>query len=106
MADAPMLYHCSTSADMWNHCTGAPVGQHSCAEDHATPPGHSYSHRGRLIYRRPRLIAPCRPPPPPDAPLALVQSPAIDRASRSHIRTTSIFSSQFNHTNMFSKFNG
>uniref|UniRef100_A0A0E0ALZ2 Uncharacterized protein n=1 Tax=Oryza glumipatula TaxID=40148 RepID=A0A0E0ALZ2_9ORYZ len=65
-----MLYHRSTSADMWNHCTGAPAGQHSCAEDHATPPGRSYSHRGRLLYRRPRLIAPCRPPPPPDAPLA------------------------------------
>jgi hypothetical protein len=55
--DAPMLHHHSTSADMWDPCTGAPRWQ-------------------AFVRRRPRhthrqlLLAPRSPPPPPPAPLA------------------------------------
>ncbi|BAS77752.1 Os02g0227800 [Oryza sativa Japonica Group] len=37
-----MLYHHSTSADMWDHCTGAPSSQPSCTQDRATPPAAPY----------------------------------------------------------------
>uniref|UniRef100_A0A0E0IG24 Uncharacterized protein n=1 Tax=Oryza nivara TaxID=4536 RepID=A0A0E0IG24_ORYNI len=45
-----------------------PAGQPSCAVDCTAPTGSSSSHRARLHHRQSRLVAPCRPPPPPATP--------------------------------------
>ena len=52
-ADAPMLHHCSNSADMWGHCTGAPRRP-------------AFTHQ-RLRHTRQQLLAPWSSPSPPAA---------------------------------------
>ena len=97
-ANPRLTHRCSTTTQALPTCgtpaPTSPAGQPSSAEDRATPTGSSFSHRGCLLHRRPRLsrqagllhrtrpsrqsgfppsaapLAPNRPPSPPLAPLA------------------------------------
>ncbi|EEC73707.1 hypothetical protein OsI_08305 [Oryza sativa Indica Group] len=75
-----MLHHHSSSADMWDPCTGVPRWP---AFVRRRP---RYTHRQLLTPRSPHplLAAPLVPsqPPPPDAPLAPIRPPFIGCASR------------------------
>ncbi|BAS72611.1 Os01g0547732 [Oryza sativa Japonica Group] len=76
-----MLHHHTSSADMWNPCTGVPRRP---AFVRQRP---RYSYRQLLLTPRSPPPPPATPltpnrPPPPDAPLAPFRPPSIGRASR------------------------